>query len=246
MKDLSEQLKESLSGISQNFQKIQKSDFGNKAVSVTYSACAITASFYALTIACQRLVGSIALHGGHPLVMNTPIGFLSTAGCCAVSLNFQEKVIPLLKNPSDSLTNVCISHDSFLADATNKALPGSILFSILERKSFLTAFPSSILELGVYAPRKDIQSSSVLATGSVATSKQRQTIQTLGRKYGCHQCGSFNPGKELGKLSTFIADHQPPTKYAEIKRNSAKFWQKIFSKNGKIEVSCYDSFFLYY
>ncbi|AKJ03634.1 putative lipoprotein [Archangium gephyra] len=43
------------------------------------------------------------------------------------------------------------------------------------------------------------------------TVAEREAVNELGRKYGCHTCGTRNPGTKSGD---FIPDHQPPSQLA--------------------------------
>jgi hypothetical protein len=105
------------------------------------------------------------------------------------------------------------------------------IFALLEQRSFITAAPSSVICLGIFAvpsgplgfllpkPLKGY----VPATGPVATEQQRTIIQKLGKKFGCHQCGSRHFFTSL----SFIADHQPPTKFAL--EAGQRGWRKMFN-----------------
>ncbi len=44
---------------------------------------------------------------------------------------------------------------------------------------------------------------------SKLTPKERQQVTELGREYGCHTCGTKEPGTRSGE---FIPDHIPPSK----------------------------------
>ena len=99
-----------------------------------------------------------------------------------------------------------------------QALVGVGLYGILERRSFRTAIPSSIISVGVYAHSpwhwSPKMRNVITATGETATSSQRAAVQKLGKLHGCHHCGTkqvFNLMK--GFPTNFIADHMPPTKY---------------------------------
>lgn len=43
------------------------------------------------------------------------------------------------------------------------------------------------------------------------TAAEREAVNEIGRKYGCHTCGTKNPGTKSGD---FIPDHQPPSQLA--------------------------------
>jgi len=62
----------------------------------------------------------------------------------------------------------------------------------------------STLRPGPYA----VESIPAPEPGQPITAAMRQQINELGHQYGCHTCGSKNPGTPLGN---FVVDHQPPT-----------------------------------
>lgn len=98
---------------------------------------------------------------------------------------------------------------------------GLTVFAVLERGAFRTTFPSSVIAPGVFANSLNTFTHSVLATGEAANEPQRRKIQVLGWRHGCHQCGS----RQLLSKETFIADHMPPTKFAN--EMNAKWWRRL-------------------
>lgn len=58
---------------------------------------------------------------------------------------------------------------------------------------------------------RDKSDSSIPASGPKTTEKEREQIQKIGDKYGCHTCGATQP-KSKGR---WIADHVPPTAVCE-------------------------------
>ena len=183
----------------------------------------LTISFYILTNSFQRLAGTFSIHGGQPFLAASSFGIISTTLSCLISREIQEYVLPVgfyksRLNPFYEKQNS--------DDVTRRACLGVGVFSLLEKKMFRTALPSSLLSVGVHATN----ARRLPATGIVATEKQRNLIQILGKQLGCHQCGSkqfFSENKQ------FIADHMPPTKFAsEMNEN---FWRKTTN----MEVSLY-------
>ncbi|OJT24492.1 hypothetical protein BO221_15190 [Archangium sp. Cb G35] len=65
----------------------------------------------------------------------------------------------------------------------------------------------STLEPGQYA-RESIPAR---GPGRDFTVAEREAVNELGRKHGCHTCGARNPGTRSGD---FIPDHQPPSQLA--------------------------------
>lgn len=125
-----------------------------------------------------------------------------------------------------------------------RVILGLGMYLLLERKGFKTVLPSSILTTGAYA---NFARGAVEASGAVASASQRLKIQTLGKLYGCHHCGT----KQLFTANKFIADHMPPTKF--VNEMNKKWWrrmlkitveqkllpqcQKCFSKQGSAVAS---------
>jgi hypothetical protein len=203
----------------------------------------LTASFYLITAAFQRAAGALTLHSGRPALFSTAVGMLSTTAACVLAREAQERVTGAVRSPlvatvpapPPSLASWLWPTSSSLSpkpsttlrrgraddhvDAVRRALLSVGLFALLEQRSFLTALPSSVISLGVYAQRRNMlllaPRGSVPATDDVATDKQRRMIQALGRRLGCHHCGSrqlFRGGPGEATHALFIADHQPPTK----------------------------------
>jgi hypothetical protein len=49
---------------------------------------------------------------------------------------------------------------------------------------------------------------------------KRDAMDTIGYAYGCHSCGTKDPGTKSGQ---FIPDHQPPTKYCTINQSQSLY-----------------------
>jgi hypothetical protein len=52
-------------------------------------------------------------------------------------------------------------------------------------------------------------------TGRRVTAAQRREIERIGREFGCHRCGSRNPGTPLDR---WVVDHQSALKYEDVFR----------------------------
>ena len=61
---------------------------------------------------------------------------------------------------------------------------------------------------------------SLAASVRYAGAKQRESIQQLGRKFGCHSCGV-----RFGHGLQFRADHQPPLFF--VRRANAAWWRRL-------------------
>jgi hypothetical protein len=92
---------------------------------------------------------------------------------------------------------------------------------------FWSISPSSLTTLGSFA--RTFQS--LPATSKYASPSERIKIEHLGRKIGCHTCGSrkiFSRGKNGIK---FIADHMPPQ--AVVKQMNAAWHRRLLGLNVK-------------
>lgn len=99
-------------------------------------------------------------------------------------------------------------------------------FALLEQVSRLgvsplrTSLPSSIRATGSFASCFG----SIPSFSAQATPYQRVLVQRLGRKFGCHHCGTR---QLLSFGKSFIADHMPPTQIARL-RNKA-LWRQLLN-----------------
>lgn len=75
---------------------------------------------------------------------------------------------------------------------------------------FFSILPSHLLYPGAFA-RESIPAFRGIQG---ASSAERELIQTLGKKHGCHTCGRK-------RVTTFVSDHQPPSKII-IEQNSSQ------------------------
>jgi hypothetical protein len=183
----------------------------------------LTLSFYVLTNSVQRFAGIMSIHSGQNFLATRSFGLFSTTACCLLSREIQEHLLPVneLKAPPEHLE----SPNKNAEDMVRRAYLGLGVFSLLEKRSFLTALPSSVIALGVHAQQSPLfQKGAVLSTNKVANLKQRQMIQILGNRHGCHQCGSR---QFFSAKKGFIADHMPPTNFVE--RLNDVWWRKKFN-----------------
>lgn len=190
--------------------------------------------FWTSTTVLQRVSGSMAMHSGRSLYPLTVAWGLACTGASLLVANRAANIA--LPEPSNSWGESVMSwlgaKDRMQRyEEIRTALVGVGAYGILERRSFRTAIPSSVISVGVFAhtpwhwsPKmRDV----IAATGEVATSSQRAAVQKLGKLHGCHHCGSkqiFNLAK--GFPTNFIADHMPPTKY--VNEANSEWYRKIF------------------
>lgn len=186
----------------------------------------LTTSFWALQSIGQRVTGAIGLRG-----TSTSPG-ISCLGCALTALNLivANKVLGIVEgrntvatkdNNKGKIVNQLIDRK----DMIYKLTTGLFIYYVTDRTNFRTSFPSSSITLGAFVGPNNLYRRSVPSSSIVATDLQRKRIQELGRKYGCHQCGS----KELFKLGfnqkIFIADHMPPSKF--IKKLNKVWWRRL-------------------
>ena len=112
---------------------------------------------------------------------------------------------------------------------------GLSAYVVLEGGLFRTVFPSSSISLGAYANTRNTLRSSIISNSPVASDAQRRKIQEMGKRFGCHQCGS----RQVFSKQGFIADHMPPTKRAE--ELASQWWRKIL----KLKVLFDGHFFIF-
>jgi hypothetical protein len=204
------------------------------------TASVLTSSFYVVGMVMQRVMGLVRLHGGRSKWFTSVGGFVLTTS----SLLVAQKAESMIRLHSNNYGYQVSSSNLFgwpfvdqfmggrnekhreLKDTVRRLYLGLASFVILEQGLFRTPFPSSVLTLGVFANGGNMLRRSVMSTSAVATDAQRQKIQSLGRRFGCHHCGS----RQLFSRATFIADHMPPTKQANEMADA--WWRKFF----KIQV----------
>jgi hypothetical protein len=188
----------------------------------------ITTSFWTLQNSLQRFFGAVGLHGRMPLFLNLFFGITGTSFAITTSHIVKDKINKKISR-NKSTIHFFEKYDSYKTknelkkENIRSILFGLSLFIIIERNSFRTVFPSSSISLGVLSKLGSKFQRSIISTSIVATESQRKTIQSLGKKFGCHQCGS----RQLFSGKQFIADHMPPTKFVQIE--NLKTWRKFFN-----------------
>lgn len=120
-----------------------------------------------------------------------------------------------------------------VAHCVRVCLVGMLIYRGVLGGKFWSVSPSSFTNLGSFARR----GCSLPATNqSYATAAQRQQIESLGRRYGCHTCGSrmifHNSNSSSNSFVRFHADHMPPRSVVTArmdKRNNVRFFRKLRS-----------------
>lgn len=188
------------------------------------NASLLFSSFYCFQLIAQRCFGLLRLHGGIPNTLISPIGSITTAASILLSQKFETRIRQEL-NPyigRDNNDKILLPRDQFRKDF-KRFLLSLCSFIVLEQGAFRTAFPSSVISLGIFANIGNMNKRSVPATSELTTASQRAAIQSFGRRFGCHQCGS----RQLLSRDIFIADHMPPTKIAN--EMSKVWWRRLFN-----------------
>ena len=201
-------------------------------------ATILTTSFYVVQLISQRVLGLMKLHGGRQMLITSTVGCAVTATNLYLCQKFENVVMKQTDNygfeqkKANFLPGIFSGNRNSPKRAQRKetlrrVYLGVGVFLALEQGAFRTAFPSSLLTLGVFANNANMLRRSIVSTSAIATESQRIKIQKLGKRFGCHHCGS----RQVFKKEVFIADHMPPTKQA--KEMSEAWWRKFLN----IEVS---------
>jgi hypothetical protein len=192
-----------------------KADERARLKSNTGVAALLTSSFLALQIIFQRTAGLVGLHAAKPLPLVVSVGLCATAaslyGC-----NYAERKIQPLFSGAKSWPTI----DPWDKELIRRTWIGVAVYIALDGVLFRTVFPSSSIALGAYAHTRRTLKGSVKSASAAASQSQRLSIQQIGRRFGCHQCGS----RQIFPKLKFISDHMPPTKYVE--EQSAKWWRR--------------------
>jgi Co/Zn/Cd efflux system component len=146
------------------------------------SAIVLTSSFYVCTKSFQRLAGAMSIHSGRPLVASS-FGFVSVAISSLLAFQINEASSEILASkkfyPNFSMENL---QKIVLDDRISATL---FAYTLLERKSLLTAVPSSVITIGVHAKHGNFLGmfrGSVISSDITATPKERYEIQKLGKR----------------------------------------------------------------
>ena len=146
-----------------------------------------------------------ALMGGASVCIASCVASLAMIKTCSLVQKWQSW-------PSESSPRRTITFST--PELLLSTVFGAVVFRALGGR-YSSALPSSLLKPGAFAkewiPAKGPQ---------YATPCEKDMIQQLGRKHGCHTCG-----RRL-RLKLFIADHQPPSKTLPL--DSSGILQKFY------------------
>ncbi len=180
-----------------------------------------TTLFYSLSIVSQRLFGLVSLHGGRPRALISISGACGTAfglGATHTATEFMISEAYFSSSKYHKSASASLSSSSYSSSGWNLLAESMALFILIEQNWFRTMLPSSVLTIGVFGDERLSESRSVPSSSKKATQSERNQIQVLGKKDGCHHCGS----KMIFSSGPFIADHMPPT--ARIRWISTIAW----------------------
>ena len=206
--------------------------------------------FWTSTAILQRLSGSFMMHSGRSYPITAVWGMMCTGASLIAANRGANEMLAEESFVGGGMLDLWGNHaKNQRLEEIKQSIIGLGIFGALERRSFRTALPSSIITTGVYAHTpwhwNPKMANVVQATSSIATSGQRGVIQTLGKLHGCHHCGSkqvFNLAR--GLPLNFIADHMPPTKM--IKEANSKWFRKsfwgLFKKKQQLLPQCQSCF----
>lgn len=176
--------------------------------------------FWVSSHAFQRIFGIARIHSGIPRLFQTCAGLTSVTASCLIANEFSENPFSFKRFDMMKFDGSWKSLSNSIQNEFNSVILTIATYGLIERKLFISALPSSVNVLGVFAKTFASVSSSSFA----ATSSEKSKIQVLGRLYGCHHCGSRQIIKN--RMKGFIADHMPPTKI--VNELNSKFWRKLF------------------
>ena len=96
------------------------------------------------------------------------------------------------------------------SDLLVSTLTGVVLFKAVGGQ-YARVLPSNLMRPGAFA----VDWIPALNESARATPKERQVVNYLGTKYGCHTCG-------VRRRASYIADHQPPSKLVRNHRTGTR------------------------
>ena len=147
------------------------------------------AVFKPLGITFRQGSKSASLYGGLAVLA---AGFTASI---ATAKSFDILQSTIFKSNTEDL-KIVTTRDVFLS-----SISSLVVFRALGGR-FSSVLPSSLLRPGAFA-REWLPTTRGV---QYATDKEREMIQTIGRRHGCHSCGTKR------RVSNFVADHQPPSK----------------------------------
>lgn len=156
---------------------------------------AATVTFYVSLVSSSRVLKALRLSSAiWPI--STPfaaISFVASSSLAGLSsafaMNHFESSFPILS-------------DDLLAQLATYSIASYLFFKLMGgRLRFI--LPSNVIKPGSFAKRY------IPATLDYASPAERSIINRIGKKFGCHSCGV--------RFAFFIADHQPPVKFAAEK-----------------------------
>ena len=108
-----------------------------------------------------------------------------------------------------------------LESADRRRLVAATAGCLLISRGVFGARFSSVLPSDVRLPGAFATAQTSVPTGTAyASSKERELIIKMGRRHGCHSCGTM-------RAKEWVADHQPPNKYVK----SSNWWLSFIGKS---------------
>ena len=181
------------------------------------------AAFYVVLLAAQRLqlpLGVTTAKGLGLRLMPSLFGAAAVAGGSIASVAASDAI------------HVAAPHTTSRLDecpASGVAVTGVGLYSLLSGGRLWANSPSCLRSLGAFAQARR---GSLPASANYATSAQREAIQRLGHRYGCHTCGIRGGGMwawlAQQEAVRFNADHMPPL--WDARRANAALWRRVLRR----------------
>ena len=208
------------------FKQLQLPIINRRACS---EACGAASMFWLSMVTLQRAAGAFRVHAGLPSPYVALCGTFMVTACQVFSSYSSPKLINVLAEDAKEIRPE--NHIGLIRGT----LLTILCFSAIECNGLRTTLPSSVISKGAYAR----SFARILTSTPSASSMQRAKIQSFGKRFGCHHCGS----RQLFQ-GKFIADHIPPTLFVS---NYLKSWfgrsmNKIFPTKQHLYPQCQSCF----
>ena len=154
-------------------------------------AAAQTAIFKPLRLTYSQGNKAVSLYGGLSVCAAGFVASLATAKSFSLIQTTYSSEESNFKQSTLSVTGV---------DVLVSTVSSALIFRAVGGR-FAAVLPSHLLRPGAFA----IDWLPATRGAQYATAREKEVIQTFGKKYGCHSCGKR-------RVTNFICDHQPPTK----------------------------------
>lgn len=179
-------------------------------------AVAQAAIFKPLRLTCSQRSWLVSVYGGLSVCA---AGFLASLAT-AKTFSLMQTALPSQKNDSKQTAPTIRASDIIIS-----SLSSVVVFRALGGR-FSSVLPSHLLRPGAFA-REWVPA---LRGSQYAGNREKDIIQRLGKRYGCHSCGTK-------RVLNYICDHQPPTKFVmQNETNGTSFLQQFYPQCNKCSL----------